>query len=226
MTTHVHAQDASPRHHLPEWLLWSYAHGGVSEGESLLVATHASLCVDCLARIEQLEGVAGALLDAEARAPLSEDLLSRTLAKLQLANAPLAKPVPPPRDPMLPGPLARIVGPYEQIQWKRAFEGLFYIDLPLVHGAVPVRLRRLPPNMKIAKHSHRGSELEMVLAGGVVDLRDGRRFLRGDVASNDESDTHTLLTDPDGECVVLGVQDDRVAPKGLWSRLVFGYLGW
>ena len=70
------------------------------------------------------------------------------------------------------------------------------------------------------------AELEMVLAGGVVDLRDGSRFLRGDVASNDESDTHSLQVDPDGECIVLGVQDDRVAPKGIWSRLVFGYLGW
>ena len=226
MSTQVHAHSSSPQRHLPEWLLWSYAQGGVSEGESLLVASHASLCAVCHGRIEQLEAVAGALLDTEARAPVSDDLLARTMAKLPLAFAPAAKPVPAPADPVLPAPLARIVGPYDRIQWKRAFEGLYYVDLPLVHGAVPVRLRRLPPNMKIAKHSHRGTELEMVLAGGVVDLPDGSRFLRGDVASNDESDTHGLQVDPDGECIVLGVQDDRVAPKGLWSRLVFGYLGW
>jgi anti-sigma factor ChrR (cupin superfamily) len=66
----------------------------------------------------------------------------------------------------------------------------------------------------------------LVLGGGAVDLRDGRRFLRGDIASNDEQDTHSLQIDGDGECLVLGVQDDRVAPKGLWSRLVFGYFGW
>jgi hypothetical protein len=28
------------------------------------------------------------------------------------------------------------------------------------------------------------------------------------------------------ECLVLGVQDARLAPRGMWSRLVFGYLGW
>jgi hypothetical protein len=39
-------------------------------------------------------------------------------------------------------------------------------------------------------------------------------------------DAHSLQVDPDGESIVLGVQDDRMAPKGLCSRLVFGYLGW
>lgn len=226
MTTPLHQEPQPPQHHLPEWLLWSYAQGGVSEGESLFVATHAALCPDCRLRIAQLEAVGGALLGNEPQAPVSEDLLSRTMSKLQLAPALAPKRQAAPLDPMLPAPLAELMGPYDRIPWKRAFEGLYYVDLPLSHRAVPVRLRRLPPNMKIAAHSHRGSELELVLAGGVVDLRDGRRFLRGDVASNDESDTHSLKVDPDGECVVLGVQDDRVAPKGLWSRLVFGYLGW
>lgn len=224
--TSLHEAPQRPQHHLPEWLIWSYAQGGVSEGESLFVATHAALCLECRARITQLEVVGGALLGREERAPLSADLLSRTMDKLQLAPEPAPKPVPAPRDPMLPAPLAELLGAYDRLPWKRAFEGLYYVDLPLAHRAVPVRLRRLPPNMKVPAHSHRGAELEMVLAGGAVDLRDGRRFARGDVASNDESDTHSLRVDPDGECLVLGLQDDRVAPKGLWSRLVFGYLGW
>lgn len=215
----------TPQHHLPEWLLWSYAQGGVSEGESLLAATHAALCSACRAQITKFETLGGALLDGEAAAPMSEGLWASTLAKLDQPRAPLSSPAPP-ADPVLPAPLAAIVGPYAQLSWKRAFEGLYYIDLPLSHGAVPVRLRRLPPGMQVPRHSHRGSELELVLAGGAVDQRDGRRFLRGDVASNDEADTHSLKIDDDGECLVLGVQDNRIAPKGWWSRLVFGYLGW
>jgi putative transcriptional regulator len=165
------------------------------------------------------------MLAVETTAPVSHDLLARTMQRL--TESPVLTPKrSDPRDAILPAPLAAVVGAYEDISWKRAFEGLFYIDLPLTHGAVPVRLRRLPPGMKIPRHSHRGAELELVLAGGAVDLRDGRRFGRGDVASNDEHDTHSLQIDADGECLVLGVQDDRVAPKGWWSRLVFGYLGW
>ncbi|MFT3923115.1 MAG: hypothetical protein QM778_11310 [Myxococcales bacterium] len=218
----------APQHHLPDWLLWSYAQGGVTEGESLFAATHAALCARCQQRILELESLGGALLDAQEPSPISSDLWSRTLQKLEREPA-VSPPSPEPpaaRDALLPGPLAKLLGPYDQIPWKRAFDGLYYADLPLSHRAVPVRLRRLAPSMQIPMHSHRGTELEMVLAGGAVDLRDGKRFVRGDVASNDENDVHGLRVDPDEECLVLGVQDDRVAPKGLWSRLVFGYLGW
>jgi putative transcriptional regulator len=203
----------------------SYAAGAVSEGESLLVATHAALCAVCRRRIERLEQLGGALLSLGPSSPVGDGLLARTLDQLDRAPTPsVAEPVAPTGP--LPSPLARLVGPYEQIAWQRALDGLFYVDLPLRHGAVPVRLRRLPPGMRIPMHSHRGAELELVLAGGAVDLRDGRHFLRGDVASNDEHDTHSLEIDGGEECVVLSVQDARVAPRGLWSRLVFGYLRW
>jgi putative transcriptional regulator len=213
-----------PTHHLPDWLLSAYAAGAVSEGESLIAATHVSLCPDCRGSVSAFEEVGGALLQSESVEVVSGQLWERLRGKLAEPRAP--RPPPPPRDALLPAPLAAIVGPYDNISWKRAFEGLYYLDLPLRHGSVPVRLRRLPPGMKVPQHTHRGAELELILAGGAVDLRDGRRFVRGDVASNDENDQHSLKVDEDGECLVLGVQDARIAPLGLWSRLVFGYLGW
>jgi putative transcriptional regulator len=217
-----------PSHHIPEPLLVAYAAGAVSEGESLLIATHAALCPGCTAEIARLEELGGALLSNEAPSALSTDLLARTLGKLEQVApaAPARRSAGAPRDALLPAPLSRIVGPYESIRWKRAFDGLYYVDLPLQHGAVPVRLRRLGAGMRVPVHTHRGAELELVLAGGAVDEREGRRFLRGDVAYNDENDTHSLRVDDDGECLVLGVQDARLAPKSLWSRLVFGYLRW
>ena len=100
---------SEPRHHLPDELLFAYATGGLEEAEALLVATHASLCSRCAKLIEQHERVSGALLADAPPEPVSESLLERTLALLD--TAPAASPKATPRDPVLPGPLARVAGP-------------------------------------------------------------------------------------------------------------------
>jgi putative transcriptional regulator len=214
----------TPIYHLPDELLFAYASGGLEEAEALLVATHASLCPRCERQVAQHERLGGALLQAESAAPVSDDLLGRTLA--QLDRAPPAPRPAPLRDRVLPAPLARITGPFEQIRWLQSLPNAQTLELPLSLGGVPVRLRRFRAGTRIPMHTHRAPEYDLVLTGGVTDGRDGRHFVRGDVSANDEKDAHSLVIDPGEECVALSVHAARVKPIGLWARLVFGYTGW
>jgi putative transcriptional regulator len=218
----------TPVHHPPDEYLLSYAAGGLSEGEAVLVATHAALCRLCRKRVSELEAMAGALLHALPRAPVSPSLLQSTLARLDAEPRPAPKtPLPPPvEDPVLPRPLLRYTGPFERIAWKKAMSGVWFVDLPVALEGVPVRLRRFSSGIKIPPHTHGGAELELVLSGGASDDRDGRLYERGDVAYNDESDMHSVTIARDEPCIALGVHTARVRPRGLWSQLVFGYLGW
>jgi putative transcriptional regulator len=217
----------TPAHHPPEEYLLQYAAGSLSEGEGLLVASHAALCCQCRQRVRELEEVAGALLERAQPSELSSGLLARTLARLPAhveASRAVSSALRP--DPLLPRPLLHYTGPLEGIAWKKAFASVWYVDLPVAVGGVPVRLRRFEGGVRIPQHTHRGAELELILSGGAFDDRDGRKFERGDVAYNDESDVHSLTIEVDEPCLALGVHASRIKPLGLWSRLVFGYLGW
>jgi putative transcriptional regulator len=213
-----------PTHHLPDELLLAYATGGLEEAESLLVATHGSLCPLCARRVAEHERLSGALLAAQPQAALSDDLLSRTLAQLDRL-APVKESAPP-RDRVLPAPLARITGPFEQIRWKRSLPNVLTLELPLSLGGVPVRLRRFDPGSGIPQHTHSAPEYDLVLSGGVTDNATGKHYVRGDVSANDASDAHSLTIDAGEECVALSVHAARVKPIGLWARLVFGFTGW
>lgn len=214
----------NPTHHLPDELLLAYATGGLEEAESLLVATHGSLCPRCARRVAEHERLSGALLAAREEAQLSGDLLSRTLAQLDRVQP--AAPSPPPRDPVLPAPLARITGPFDQIRWKRSLPNVLTFELPLALAGMPVRLRRFDPGTGIPRHTHSAPEFDLVLTGGVTDNATGKHFVRGDVSANDTSDVHSLTIDDGVECVALSVHAARVKPLGVWARVIFGITGW
>lgn len=217
----------TPRHHLPDELLLAYAIGGLSDAESLLVAVHASLCPSCARKVQQHERVAGALLAAGPAADIGEDLLTKTLARLD--EAPVVAPPPPVKDPILPSALARITGPIHTLKWKQALPFIancFSVDLPMSLNGIPVQLRRFRPGTMIPNHCHHAPESDLILTGALIDERTGNRFERGDVSMNDETVTHQLRIDEGDWCVALSVNAGRAKPVGLLARYVFGYTGW
>lgn len=216
----------TPLHHPPQDYLLEYASGALSEGESLLVATHASLCAHCRRTIREIEAMAGAVLSSVSPSSVPPSLLEATLAKISSDVPAKVVRAPVVADAVLPKPLLRYTGPFDKLVWKKAFKSVWYVDLPVSVGGVPVRLRRFEGGVQIPMHTHRGAELELVLSGGARDDRDGRRFERGDVAFSDEGDVHSVSIEPDEPCIALGVHVARLRPVGMWSRLIFGYLGW
>ena len=77
-----------PTHHLSDELLFAYAAGTCTEAESLLVASHLTLCPLCRHRLEEMEAVGGALLEEAEPEPVG-DMLADIFARIDREEASL-----------------------------------------------------------------------------------------------------------------------------------------
>lgn len=212
----------TPRHHAPEDLLVGYAAGTLSEAESLLIASHLSLCPACRRHHERLEAIGGVMLESVTPAAVSSGALSAMLAMLD-APAPPPPPSPPALPPAfadlnLPGPLRDYVARSGRTSWETIIPGVAHqLTLPLSVNGNPVRLARMRGGFAVPRHTHRGRELNLVLAGGFHDRGEG--FGPGDFSDLDDETTHALSIDPGEPCVLLSANDNPLVPVGTLARV-------
>ncbi len=216
------------RHHLDDATLLAYAAGSLSEGMSLLVASHIDRCPHCQARLQQAEAVGGALLDELPPVALAPDALEQVLALLETeAGAPAAKPAVSTRAPLLdgniPAPLAHYLDkPLDELEWRTLVPGVRQLDLRL-GGPGTTRLLRIAPGLSVPHHSHRGNELTLILRGSYSD--ELGRFQAGDVADLDEQIAHQPISDSGEDCICLIATDAPLRFSGLMGRLVQPFIG-
>lgn len=207
-----------PRHHPPDAMLMAHAAGQLSAGDSLLLACHLTLCPDCRARGAEHEAVAAALLPDQ---PIEESELDAQLRRVESrldepADATAPSPV---YDPVLPAPLASLVGPLDQLEWRSLLPTrVAAVHLP-IHGAgIDVRLLRLAPGFQVPDHHHQGHEHTLVLAGGYTD--DQGRYQRGDLAIRAASPVHEQRIDAGEPCLALVAAGGPIEPTDLLGRLL------
>ncbi|MGR3802635.1 ChrR family anti-sigma-E factor [Marinibacterium profundimaris] len=216
------------RHHLTDAILMAYAAGSLNEAFSLMVATHVSLCDECRARLESYDALGGALLDgidADAQAPVAEDSLAATLARIAASDAgetAAMRPAPAPRGSVLPAPLRDYVGgDLEAIRWRPVGMGVKQAILKTGPGAT-ARLLFIPAGTAMPDHGHHGTEMTMVLQGAFSDEDD--HFARGDVEIADEEMQHTPVADISEDCICLAVTDASLRFTSLLPRLAQPFL--
>jgi putative transcriptional regulator len=212
-----------PVHHPPEELLLDYAAGSADEPTSLTLGTHLALCPECRDAVARFESVGGALLEEIEPVALAPDALDCLLARLDEqvpASLPQASPVSGASHP-LPEPLRSYVGDdLDAIHWKRVIRGVEQADIAVSGraGRVKARLLRIRPGIKIPRHTHAGTELTLVLAGGFTD--GAGHYLRGDLSFSDGEVDHSPVADEDGECICLTVTDAPLRLTGPLLRLL------
>ncbi|MFT4920749.1 MAG: putative transcriptional regulator, partial [Zhongshania aliphaticivorans] len=86
-----------------------------------------------------------------------------------------------------------------------------------------VRLLRIAAGKRMPVHSHRGSELTMILRGGYSD--NVGKFNAGDVADLDASVEHQPVADSDEDCICLAGMDAPLAFRGWLARLIQPIVG-
>ncbi len=201
--------------HATSELLAAYAEGSLSEGMSLLVASHLTFCPACRSQVARFEALGGALLASESalEAPSLEAVLSRldTASPSAHAHATID-----PEQSLMPAALRAAAGAHEEeIRWRFLLPGLSEHRL----SGFPdedVRLLRARPGTRILSHTHVGEEATLVLSGA---MRDGERvFRRGDVALADHSDDHHPEIVGDEVCLCLIVLSGRMRFTGPIGR--------
>ena len=206
-----------PRHHLPESTLLEYAAGTLSEGVGVLVGTHLALCPPCRERSQAYDAIGGEIL-AEAKRPvLDPSVLDGLLQKLDAVDTHRPTPVPVRYDGVIPMPLRRYTGPFDDIRWTFVAPGIWKLPLSIEslgrHGAL-VHLRG---GVRIPNHQHLGVERTLVLTGGFTDERS--QFVRGDLCIRDPDDSiHAQVIDRGEPCIALALDDAGKQPTTLMGR--------
>jgi len=213
-------------HHPPLELLFDYATGATPEAVSLIVATHATLCADCAARISEIEAVGGAFLESVEPVEVGEDLLKAVMMRLdepQPATPSRELSIDPETAAVVPEPLLQYIGRgLAHLAWKGAGRMAEEARLPMTVKGLKAALMRLKPGAAMPVHTHRGSEFTLVLSGG---YKDGdNQFLRGDFDFKDPSHEHRPIVDTDGPCLCLIVLDAPIKLTGGFGRLVNPFL--
>ncbi|WP_159460340.1 ChrR family anti-sigma-E factor [Tistlia consotensis] len=210
-------------------MLLAYAAGWLDEPLSLVVESQAALNPESRKRLAAYEAIGGVLLDELPPAPLCREAIDRTLPRLDQA-AEQAVPHRPagtapcgcgsrPRDGLpLPASLRRLVGSdLAALPWKWRMPGLSEVVLQ-VGGGQRVSLVRIAPGRRAPRHSHRGHEIALVLAGA---FQDGTEtYGAGDLQISDGTVDHEPRAIGDRPCICLTVLDAAVRLTGPFGRLL------
>jgi putative transcriptional regulator len=223
---HVH-DPVVPTHHAPDHALLEYVTGHSEEALALGVACHVALCELCRADARRLEAVGGALLEAEPPRGLAAGALDSVLGRLDDATEDAPPPAPPARAGSesdawtslgLPEILVTRLPP-GPARWRYIAPGVRGINVALRHeGGASARLLRLKPGLVIPTHDHGAPELTLVFAGALTDAEG--RFERGDLSCRQPGDTHLQRVDPEGDCIALVINGDRLIPRTWVGRFI------
>lgn len=211
-------------HHIPSSLLFDYATGALAEGPALAVSTHLSYCGECLASLERLEAVGGAVLQTLEPAAIESELLSRTLAQLDETGAKELEAEPEgTANGILPPVLRAHLGTgLAGARWRFAAPHVREARLTLTDPSHRASLLRVPAGRPVPHHTHRGVEYTVVLSGGFTDR--GQAYRKGDFCVADPSVEHRPVAMDDAECLCLVVLDAPVLPTGRIGRLIAPFL--
>jgi putative transcriptional regulator len=217
---------AMPTHHPHDELLVDYAAGACGEGEGLFVATHLALCPSCRTQMDVFEHIGGSLLEDLAPEPMSMGSLEAVMAMIETGES-APEPARAPRAaaqadrglPLLPRPLRDYVtGDLSALAWRPAMRGVDSVSLPVADPRMRARLMRIRDGVAVPMHTHAGSEMTLVLAGGFTD--EHGQYLRGDCAISDHEVTHRPVADLGEDCLCLVVTDAPLKLTGRFSRLL------
>jgi len=181
--------------------------GAANAAVRLLAATATEMrAVETFARLE-MDPIGGALLADEAPAPLDDQSLARTLARIEngeaadLRAAQLADG-PDERELLgLPAPV-RDAG-LKALRWRGwSFGGFGIRRLPLIaSGGAITELVRVEPGFGAAEHDHTAEELTLVLTGAYND--GDARYDPGEISRAGPGFLHAPRAEPGELCYLL-----------------------
>lgn len=203
------------RHHLSDQILMAYAAGSLPEAFSLVVATHVSLCDECRARASAFDAVGGAVVE-DGYCAMSDGSLDACLSRIDRLSQ--VSPRPRRAEGILPAPLVGYIGGgLDAVKWRPLGFGARQAILKMSDRGASVRLLSIPGGAAMPEHSHRGTEMTLVLQGSFRDETD--RFCRGDIEVADDDLEHTPVAEEGETCICLAATEAPLRFNRLIPRL-------
>lgn len=201
----------SPQHHPSDDVLTGYSAGALEPGFGLVVAAHVEVCAHCRARVGAFEAASGAALEALPQESVSDDALSKVLARLDAAPERQARP-----------DTRSFIERLSLKPKKWVAPGVWVAGVNTPHAPQNrVYLLSVASGGLTARHEHSGAEFCTVLSGAYRD--ELGLFAAGDFAAVESDLNHQPIVQGDEACVCLFATEGRLKPQGLLGRLAFAY---
>ncbi len=114
-------------------------------------------------------------------------------------------------------PIAKLVGPISNIQWKQVYKG-FSEFTPKINDKDELKLIKMEPGASVPNHSHGGKEYILVLEGSFCD--EYGNYNKGDIQINDQKIKHTPIASKDEGCVCLTITEKDVIFFGRYGSFL------
>lgn len=205
-----------------EWLL-SYAAGSLTEGHSVMVASHLAYHEDLQQSVADAEAIGGALLDDLDPVDVSGDMLDRILDKINENPVQEVRAVDRGAS-IAPEPLLDYLGcDLDKLNWRLMGPGMSNVRLWTGPNDERLWLLRARGGVKVPEHGHNGDEWTLVLKGAYTAA--DRHFMVGDLESADEEVIHQPAIDEDEECICLVLTTGLIRFKSPVARALQPLIG-
>jgi putative transcriptional regulator len=187
-------------------LLTEHASGNLPLAQAACVSVHMNYCEQCRRTAGQLQALGSVMFDNLEPVPVGEAQLEAVLARLDeeppLSYASAGRETAG-RTPAI---LQRLMkGDFSDLSWKKITGSLRIAYLKTGDPNHEVALYHIKAGGRIPEHTHRGSEMTLVLEGGFSDA-DGS-YHQGDFILREPSDVHAPTAVQSEDCICLAVLD-------------------
>ena len=206
-------------------LMTEYSAGSLPLAQSACISIHLNYCEQCQRQSQRLQQMGSALFERLAPQQVDETLLDSVLARLD-DEPPLTYDNGASSDRSdqgYPALVQRLMaGDYDDLEWNRVNSALQTSHLRTGDIDHEFALYHIKAGGSIPKHTHRGTELTLVLEGSFSD--EAGVYQKGDFLMRDAGDEHSPTAARTADCICIGVLDAPIRFTGWNYRLLNPFL--
>lgn len=186
-------------------LITEFTSGTLPLAQAACVSVHVNNCDHCQRLAGQLTDVGAALFEELEPAPVGDSQLDAVLARLD-EQPPLEYQKPAQDRNSTPAILQRLMsGDFSDLTWKNIGSALRISYLQTGDRDHEFALYHIKAGGRIPEHTHRGSEMTLILEGGFSDSEGS--YHEGDFIFRRPGDVHAPTALQSEDCICLAVLD-------------------
>jgi putative transcriptional regulator len=187
-------------------LLNEYSSGTLPLAQSVCLSLHLNYCEQCRRSHQRLQQLGAALFEDLSPQQVDDSLLRTVMSRLDDEPEPLQYQTTGASKEDCPPLIQRLMhGDYEDLEWKNISKKVHISRLRTGDVDNEFALYRIDAGASIPKHTHKGTELTLVLEGGFSD--EEGNYEVGDFIMRDAQQQHSPTATRDRDCICIGVLD-------------------
>ena len=186
-------------------LMTEYSAGSLPLAQAACISVHIGFCQHCQKLSRQLSEIGAALFEQLEPQSVGDAQLDIVLAKLD-EEPPLVYTKHSDEKNSTPAILQRLMsGEFSDLIWKKIGSALRISYLKTGDPTHEFALYHIKAGGRIPEHTHRGSEMTLVLEGGFSDAQGS--YHKGDFIFRRPGDVHAPTALQSEDCICLAVLD-------------------